>query len=863
MADLDEKTSSSSTKIAGANPATGVESFYVNVDSNGSLFNTLKDPSGTSITSTTVSTKTGLDVAVFTSLPAGSNTIGGVLGSTPTGTSLFPVTGILPSNSTSTPLGSSAVYTGSWYDAAIYSNASVTIFTDQASATNGFQIQHSSDGTNVDDSDTFTIPASDGRQFSFPLPGRYFRIVYTNGSVAQTIFRLQTKLHAVRPKPSFFRVSDTFNDQQDVELVKSVQAGQNPDNIFVNQRAQGSNSLNSTTTLLSANGVYRGSWFQWEDKYVRLISAVTSNVSGTLFIDFSESAAPTDGVDNDIDASVAIPFNVTSTSLVRRATPLQSKWVRHRYINGTTAQSQFVLSASFLTTDSGISAGPLNVLPSVDSFAGVVRSVNTIPNTTGTAYVDVPVATDGAPKSYVTHIQDDILIEPLSGASASQTLVGTSPVQVDASPISNRRVISIFNEGPVRIAVGHSSSITFDSGSIRVSPGSSRTFGIDSTVPVYAIAENIGGSQNTLQRAGSSATGTATNPSNALVSDNAYAVISAVNQNVNVSGFTAGITNTLVSVKIGVEGNKAAGVTNVVAFQEVQTGFGGNVTSVTTTNSLTAATNHLYLAAITRRATTATVTSVTGLGLIWTQVSTRANGTSGVVDVWFALGTPTGSGVVSANFATGATNCHIAVHRYSNVNPTVPIQTFQSLTGTNATPTTATLTATANGMAYMAVFGANRTYTQGAGYTLDSSDLTNAAGNSDSLYTQHKPITVSGSETPTGTLSGNANWAAISIAITPSDATDPIVRASYTLSAVAGATTGDLTFTLGTDTTKYVDITPDRTWTVSNIPNLALIVTGQTIGNAAANIDRIFLELVDTTGNTSRVSVWQGGKAVT
>lgn len=645
----------------------------------------------------------------------------------------------------------------------------------------------------------------------------------------------------------------------------SVLSGANPDGQYVAKQVSGGESTNSTSTLLAANAVFRGQWFRWSSNYVKLISTLAADTHGTLLIDFSEATSPANGVDTDVDASITVAYNPVIASISRRMTPVQSKWVRHRYINGNATQTAFTLNAVFLTNDSGIPTQPLSTLPGPNTLGGLVRSVPAVPNPDGTGYVEVPVAANGSPKSYVTHIEDDILFKPLNSAAASQTSVGTEPTRLDPSPLANRRVIGVTNEGPVRIAIGHSPAITFDTGSIRVPVGGTRTFSIDTTVPLFAISENIGGLQAVLNRSASSATGTATNPSNALASDNIYAVISANDQNIVTSGYSAGTSNPLVSVRMGVQGNKNPGSTNTVIFQESQTGSAGNVTIITTSAALTSVNGHLYLAAISRRNATTNVTAVTGLGLTWTQITSVPNGNNGVLDVWFAIGTPTGNSLVSATFNAAATNSHIAVSRYSNVNPIVPIQNFSSGTGNSNAPTVSpALTGTNMGISYMAVFGGQRTMTAGTGYTLISSELTSAAGNSDSLSTEYKPLTASGSETPTGTLvGGNANWIAIGLAITPSDAVDPTVRLSYTLSAVPGATTGEATFSLGTNTTSYVDITPDRMWATSTISNLNVIVTGQSISNAAANIDFIFLELTDTTGNTSRVSIWQGARPVT
>lgn len=61
MSDLSELNSTLPTKIVGA-ASTGGETNFVNADSNGSLFTTVKDPSGNGITSTLINSKQRMDV---------------------------------------------------------------------------------------------------------------------------------------------------------------------------------------------------------------------------------------------------------------------------------------------------------------------------------------------------------------------------------------------------------------------------------------------------------------------------------------------------------------------------------------------------------------------------------------------------------------------------------------------------------------------------------------------------------------------------------------------------------------------------------------------------------------------------------
>ena len=99
---------------------------------------------------------------------------------------------ITTNNSTSTPLGISGTFTGTGEDISDYNTVGVSVFTDQDSATAGLQIQFSSNNTNWDINNNYKIFANQGEYHAVQVKARYCRIVYTNGGVAQTTFRLQT-----------------------------------------------------------------------------------------------------------------------------------------------------------------------------------------------------------------------------------------------------------------------------------------------------------------------------------------------------------------------------------------------------------------------------------------------------------------------------------------------------------------------------------------------------------------------------------------------------------------------------------------------------------------------------------------------
>lgn len=124
-------------------------------------------------------------------------------------------------NSTTANLGVSATFTGTTEDVTIYAQATVSVFANQASATDGLSIQQSTDGTNWDFFDVYSIPASTGKTFTIPVQARYMRIVYTNGAVAQTAFRLQTVYSVGVRRGSAVRPQDGRANDNDMEEVMS------------------------------------------------------------------------------------------------------------------------------------------------------------------------------------------------------------------------------------------------------------------------------------------------------------------------------------------------------------------------------------------------------------------------------------------------------------------------------------------------------------------------------------------------------------------------------------------------------------------------------------------------------------------
>lgn len=134
-------------------------------------------------------------------------------------------------NSTAVALGGNAVFTGTAVDVSGYSSVNVSIQVDQASATDGLSMQQSSDGTNWDVRDTYTVPlmaAGAGKTYAVQVAARYFRLVYTNGATPNTVCRIQTLLKTGVGPISSIRMADGRSNENDVQEVAAYDQVLNP-----------------------------------------------------------------------------------------------------------------------------------------------------------------------------------------------------------------------------------------------------------------------------------------------------------------------------------------------------------------------------------------------------------------------------------------------------------------------------------------------------------------------------------------------------------------------------------------------------------------------------------------------------------
>lgn len=123
---------------------------------------------------------------------------------------------ISATNSSTTPLALSGVFTGTSTSTLAYGAIVVNAFSNVASAVDGLSVQQSSDGTNWDIIDVYTVAASTSIKLVVPRQAAFVRVLYTNGGTLQTTFRLQTILAPQMPIASSFRPADAMTNENDM-----------------------------------------------------------------------------------------------------------------------------------------------------------------------------------------------------------------------------------------------------------------------------------------------------------------------------------------------------------------------------------------------------------------------------------------------------------------------------------------------------------------------------------------------------------------------------------------------------------------------------------------------------------------------
>lgn len=145
-------------------------------------------------------------------------------------------------------LGIGASFTGAATDLGDFLGVLVTVYSDQASAVDGLEIQFSNDGATWRVGDVFSIGAGSFKTFTFQPVLQFFRVVYTNGGVGTLDFALNSLLCGATPKSSSHRLEDNVSGQDDATLQKAVIAAKLPGGDYQNIDASAGGALQVVIT---------------------------------------------------------------------------------------------------------------------------------------------------------------------------------------------------------------------------------------------------------------------------------------------------------------------------------------------------------------------------------------------------------------------------------------------------------------------------------------------------------------------------------------------------------------------------------------------------------------------------------------
>jgi hypothetical protein len=143
-------------------------------------------------------------------------------------------------NSTEVALGSDEVFTGSWVEITDFATISVIYESDVEGANNALRMQFSIDGSTVLREKLITPQLQQdgsgnyGGVHMLATVAKWFRVVYTNGSSAQSSFQLQTILSQVRNKHLTSSLNQIITDSDDVELTRGVIMGKTTGGAYLN-----------------------------------------------------------------------------------------------------------------------------------------------------------------------------------------------------------------------------------------------------------------------------------------------------------------------------------------------------------------------------------------------------------------------------------------------------------------------------------------------------------------------------------------------------------------------------------------------------------------------------------------------------
>jgi len=143
-------------------------------------------------------------------------------------------------NSTTDTLGAGGVYTGTFEEVTRFSIFNLIAYSDVDSAADGIELQWSMNGSTVHRVEKTKLigNVNQGRAFTLAHRGPYFRLKYTNGAQAQTVFSLgivnRFEGTGVITKP----LKGSVDDENFAQLVQAATTRRHPDGTFSHDPAE-------------------------------------------------------------------------------------------------------------------------------------------------------------------------------------------------------------------------------------------------------------------------------------------------------------------------------------------------------------------------------------------------------------------------------------------------------------------------------------------------------------------------------------------------------------------------------------------------------------------------------------------------
>ncbi len=242
--------------------------------------------------------------------------------------------------------------------------------------------------------------------------------------------------------------------------------------------------------------------------------------------------------------------------------------------------------------------------------------------------------------------------------------------------------------------------------------------------------------------------------------------------NISAQAFDA-MNNTATETISVIVNNTAPPMTGIV-LEELRTGGAASATTASLSAPVTLANNQLYLLTVATKPNRL-VQSVSGLGLTWTRIAQQCGARAQTgVDVWYAIGQPTGTGTVSVTFSSSTSGISLAVSRWSGIDINDPIGSVARANtkggiigpcsgGTDTASYSSVMNVeSADSIVIGAVSHRHKLHTAGNGYTELVEIHHNSGGSASGLSLENKTA-VTSSVTVDGTFDGIVDWSLVTV----------------------------------------------------------------------------------------------------